>query len=335
MKIKLIVPANGKPFIRQLPNLIERWEDTEFFINEPANINNVYDACFVYGDLKEEETLHCAKKHTILIISEPPHLKTYRQEFLNQFGYVITSDRNLKHPGKIYMQGALPWRVGYEALTNPQTTSAYKKTYDELKSLPTPIKIKLISIITSNKRMSRGHRERIDFALALKKHFGDKLDLFGLGFTEINDKWDAIAPYKYHIAIENSSFNDYWTEKISDAFLAEAYPFYYGAPNLNTYFPSESFSQIDIHNPKKAIEVIEKAIAEDVYQKAVSSIHASKELVLDTYQMFPMMINFAKKYTSEKNTLAQTTLKPESACRQTFFDKLNRVIMYLKRSWIR
>ena len=45
--------------------------------------------------------------------------------------------------------------------------------------------------------------------------FGTRLDVFGRGIRSIPDKAAGILPYRYHIALENSQFYDYWTEKLA------------------------------------------------------------------------------------------------------------------------
>jgi len=40
---------------------------------------------------KKKETATCPKANTVFIAGEPPTLKTYKKEFLQQFAAVITS----------------------------------------------------------------------------------------------------------------------------------------------------------------------------------------------------------------------------------------------------
>ena len=68
--------------------------------------------------------------------------------------------------------------------------------------------------------------------MALKKHFGDQIDLFGRGLNDFEDKWDVLANYKYTVAIENDFCDDWVTEKYFDCILSNTLPFYYGCPNL-------------------------------------------------------------------------------------------------------
>ena len=58
-----------------------------------------------------------------------------------------------------------------------------------------------------------------------------------LGF---NSKDDILILSKYTLAIENTSEPHYFSEKITDAFLCNTMPIYFGAPNIFEYFPKNS-----------------------------------------------------------------------------------------------
>ena len=67
-------------------------------------------------------------------------------------------------------------------------------------------------------------------------HFKDKIDFFGFGIKDLKNKKDAIDPYLFSIAIENSKHDNYWTEKIADVFLGNTMPIYYGCNNIYDFF---------------------------------------------------------------------------------------------------
>jgi len=64
------------------------------------------------------------------------------------------------------------------------------------------------------------------------------LDIFGRGRQEIKNKETALWPYQFSIAIENASYPDYFTEKITDCFAAKTIPIYWGNPDIANYFES-------------------------------------------------------------------------------------------------
>ena len=206
---------------------------------------------------------------------------------------VSTSQFPTKHKGVLYAPPVLPWFVGYH--TNSEGISSYTLDYDSLKQSPFPKKEKLISVITSDLAVSRGHINRLKFVKKLKEHFGNQIDVFGHGFNEFEDKWDILSKYKYHICIENCSEPYYWTEKISDCFLAGCFPFYYGCKNFADYFPEESYLPIDICDFDKSIEIINKAIENNIFEKSQDFLQTSKDLVLDKYNMFEHIASICDK----------------------------------------
>ena len=94
-------------------------------------------------------------------------------------------------------------------------------------------KTKMISMIASNKNMCDGHKNRLEWV----DRFRDQVDFFGRGFdTEITLKEEGLCDYMFSIAIENASYETYFTEKLLDCFATGTIPVYYGAPNIGDYF---------------------------------------------------------------------------------------------------
>jgi hypothetical protein len=93
-------------------------------------------------------------------------------------------------------------------------------------------KIKLISMISSNKSYSTGHKNRLKWVEILK----DNVDLYGRGFKEIHTKEEGLKDYMFSVTIENDSYPTYWSEKILDCFASGTIPIYYGSPDISDYF---------------------------------------------------------------------------------------------------
>ena len=306
IKIKLSNPIYNFPLIRQTPNEKGIWGDCVFYINQEVK---QCDFWVVYDGLKYREKTRCPQENTILITGEPPSIKTYNNKFVNQFSTVITCQSDIKHPNKIETQQALAWLVGIRR-KGRIIKENYSKNYDELKSTPLPKKTKLLSAVISNKQYTPGHRLRLDFINKIKEYFKNDIDIFGTGINEIEDKWDALAPYKYHLAIENSFIKNYWTEKLADSFLAGTYPFYFGCPNIKEYFSSGGFSNIDINDIEGSIKIIKDAVQKDIYAINLPSLIKNKTLILDKYNLFPIVTEIIKK--CKKNTTPQLiSISPE------------------------
>jgi len=307
MKVKLSM-AGDWPLKRQTPQSNGIWGDYNFFLNE--NIKEC-DYWVIFGGLKEQDKTICSKKNIIFIATEPKNIKKYNTNFLKQFGTIITSASNVRHKNIIHNQHADPWMIGAEYDEKTNTWNNFSKNYDNLKDLESVKKEKIISLISSNKNSTKEHRQRLKFVNELKKHFGDKIDIFGNGINNFKDKWDIIAPYKYHIVLENCFYKDHFSEKLSDTFLAETYPIYYGCPNIYGYFSKNSLTTIDIKKPKEAIKVIETVIKNNTYEESKKDILEAKNLILNKYNFFPTIVDFIKKNKLNNNTKELIEIKPE------------------------
>ena len=155
---------------------------------------------------------------------------------------------------------------------------------------------------------------RLKFVKALKKHFGDALDWFGNGIQPLEQKWDGIAPYKYHLVLENQLRIDVITEKLYDSFLGLAYPIYYGAPNVGDYFDPKSMATINILDLHGSIKKIEQILTADPYQAALPALVESKNRVLTKCNLFERIVDLCQALhqgsSSEAKAAEQVILRP-------------------------
>jgi hypothetical protein len=301
------------PFLRQTPNSAGVWVNYRFVFDDDLG---EADAWVVIGDmLHYKEVTKCPPRRILLINVEPPTMTDYPASYIAQFPVVATCGGfNFDHPGVKEVFPLQAWYIGIKQrlLHAPKKEGTVTLGYDDLKLLKPGQKTKLLSIVYSDVKFTEGHITRHEFVMALKDHFGDRLDIFGKGFNYVADKWDAIADYKYHIAIENSRFPHYWTEKLADAFLGWAYPIYCGCQNVADYFDPKSFAIIDITDPDKAIQKIERIIRAETWSSRLAEIAESRRKVLDEYNLFPMIIRLldlpgkseAKEYVELKSIVA-------------------------------
>ncbi len=270
---------------RRFPNSANgntRWGNCQFILDRHCMD---YDWLVVYDDMPSlkgerhtlwEETLICSRQNTMLITTEPSTIKVYGSRFLNQFGWILTSQEPsvIQHPGAIFSQPGLVW---FYADSDPR--GAYDNIRDNI-----PIeKTKDISAVCSVKQQKHTlHHKRYEFIMALKKYVPE-MELFGRGIRYVEDKADALDPYKYHVAIENFYGAHHWTEKLADPFLGGCMPVYYGCPNAEDYFPAESFLRIDIDDVDLAAETIQRAIKDKLYEKNLPAILESRRRVVEQY----------------------------------------------------
>lgn len=301
---------------------ISRDGEFRFYIN-----NFIPDPDFVIvrgkgftGNLK----IHVAPENTILTTSEPYSILSYPKGYCRQFGLVCSCQENLRLPNVIHTPAILAWFAGIDRTDGSRVTM----NLEDIQAAK-PEKTKLISVVTSTKAFTQGHIDRLRFVRKLKEHYGKRLDIFGHGHRSFGDKWDVLAPYKYHIAIENSSSRYYWTEKISDPYLAGTYPFYYGCTNINDYFPKEALSPIDIKNPEKAIEVIDRAISADIFGRRQKELAACKELVMNKYNMYEYMADICRRHLNPSSPKKDIILRPA----RMFLDMHNLYLHTIGRSY--
>lgn len=284
------------PLLRQTPSSSGIWGDVQFVINEEVDECDFWIVCD--GLLKAEST-RCAPCNTLLITWEPPTLRGYSQRFIRQFHHLLTCHRNLRHPCAEYSQQAHPWFVG--------------KSYAELKETTAPSKSRLLSIITSDKKLTQGHAQRYEFAHKLKEKLGNDADLFGRGIRAFQDKWDVLAPYRYSIALENLSWPDWLTEKLPDCFLAGTFPVYWGCPNVGDYFHPDALEIIDVNDFDGSLRVIERILTDPGhYARHKEALDRAKSIYLDQLQLFPHLARLLSVHYQPHAPRQQMTLQSET-----------------------
>lgn len=300
--------------MRQTPGISGCWEGIHFTYDPVTEC----DAVIVLNRVPEPAPVRCSPENVWVLMQEPyvRGVFDWIVKGHDQYAHVFTH-----HPvgwfckGKyIRCQSALPWHVN--------------KSYDQLKKLTIQDKQKHISWITSNLTSFPGHKVRMDF-LAFLQSRNFPIDLYGKGINFIEDKWDGLAPYRYSLAIENSSGPDYWTEKIADCFLSWTVPIYYGCTNLEDYFPAGSFIRIDINRPEAALETITATLASDNWESRLPALEEARSLVLERHQFFPQMQNIIERYYKnlpKKNLVLQPYRERQSHLRKirNYLSRLTR-----------
>lgn len=253
-------------------------DGVEFLVSKPEGRNWI---C-VFDDA-EDASISIPVQRRILVITEPPGIKTYWPEYLNQFGIVITPFELTGISGEqVLSQPCIGWYYGVD-FSVPGGTAAI--SYEELvSSRPVPKKANL-SAVLSGKTTLPLHRRRLEFAHLLKARLGERFQIFGHGFRSIDDKREAIDPYRYHLAIENSVVGHYWTEKLSDGLLGWALPIYCGAPAASQYFPDGAFIPLNLDDLDTAVQAVDDILCGDPYNRHLEKIGEARRRVLETYSL--------------------------------------------------
>ena len=268
-----------------------------------------YDFLAVHEDLPplpgerkimRSEPLACPREHTLLIVPEPASIRINGPRYLRQFGAVWTTAR---YPDR---NGAYrPGRHVYEVSTPPlRWFYGRDKEGDDHWPLgriaASPEKTAELSTVCSTKAMGHTvHAKRLDFTRALKARLGDDLALFGRGFAEVGDKAEAMAPYRYHLAVENHIQSGHFTEKLTDCFLAECLPFYFGDPDYARHFPADAVVPIDIFDLDGAEATIRQAIAGDLYAQRRQAVLRAKAVTLREFNTLRAVARIARNLLQE------------------------------------
>jgi hypothetical protein len=298
----------GYDFPHRFPNNDPVWGNCRFIFERDCR---EYDWLVVYDDLPRsspEEPLACPRAHTLLITGEPSSITHYGKNFLAQFGHVLTSQEPwaLKHPGVIRRQPGLLWYYG---------GCDHRGTYDFLATATPPEKNKAISSVCSTKAMRHTlHAQRLAFTKRLMQDLPE-LEVFGYGMRQLDNKADAIDPYRYHLVIENHSCPHHWTEKLADAFLGFSLPVYFGCTNLSDYFPEDSYILIDIRDYEASLSRMRRLIESDEYEKRLPAIIEARRRVLADYSTFPQLARLIGERHSDKPAAAGAVLRSRRAMR--------------------
>lgn len=329
--MKIVKVSSGRAdlsnlLLRQTPDGQGMWGDCKFIVNQPVEKCDWWVVCHQSGLQSTEETL-CDPNHIVFISMEPGEGGVSKR-FYSQFGKLVLCDRRIDHPDVTYFNGHTWWvgnNVRHE--NGHHFDPHYRYNYDSFKSMSSPPKKSRISVICSQKNTMPGHVKRLNFLDRLCKHpIGNHVDIFGGGSRTIEDKWDAIAPYKYHIVLENSVVPDYWSEKLGDSFLGFALPIYYGCPNIHEYFSPQALRLIDIENFEVSIAVLEDILVRDTYEEHAEAIMQARSQVLNDYNIFQLMADICDK---PGERFIKCRVKPPTLIARTRLRLLARKLLHL------
>lgn len=151
-----------------------------------------------------------------------------------------------------------------------------------------------ITFVTSSKSQAPGHELRLAIFEALARvDLVNGMEIYQHQSPPFHSRRnDFFETAKFHIAVENSQQENYFTEKVIDCFASKTIPIYYGCPNLGDWFNMDgviTFSDI------KELESIFNRIDEDYYDRRMKAIEENYEI--------------AKKFHSDNDVVPRLTRK--------------------------
>jgi hypothetical protein len=276
-----------------------------FHFNPPDG--DLCDFWIVFGNPRHGEMAKVGPNNTLLIVGEPPAKKKYPTRYYRQFSHVIDTHGGSKHPGLVIDALCLFWLVGLSWKDH-----GFIYGYDRLKSLTPPEKSNKISVVCSSTASTLGQRKRLVFLERLKERLGDQIVHYGKGFEPINDKMDAILPHRFHLVLENSQSEHYWTEKLADAYLGWAFPLYVGCPNLGDYFDPESFVTLNMDDVDGSVLIIEKMLNTTIDERELNLIAEAREKLLEVYNPFQRFSMWVERFYKEEKPETVKVYSPKS-----------------------
>jgi hypothetical protein len=278
--VRIVQDYEGPDLMRQTPGGKGVWDGLRFTYEPVAECDFII---VLRSQMHTPISVICPQENVWAIIQDPyvPGFNDWLVEGYEHFSRIYTQISCPSDSRHIKSQPALPWYVN--------------RSYEELQVMPPPQKTKALSWILGNQMEIPGHINRLVFLDHIKKRGNFTVDLFGRANQYVADKAEGLIPYKYSLAVENSSCPDYWTEKIADCFLCWTVPIYYGCTNLEEYFPADAFIRIDITRPQEAIVRIREVMNHDDWEKRLPALKEARHLLLDKHQFFPYFSNLIRK----------------------------------------
>jgi hypothetical protein len=165
-------------------------------------------------------------------------------------------------------------------------------------------KTRLCSMFCSNKYQTSGHVLRHKIAkLAIERGY----DVVG-GYNStsiinihnksyMHSKTEFIKPYMFHIVVENSNYDSYWTEKITDCFATGAIPVYWGTKRITDYFNESGIIFIDANN----VQDIFNTLNADLYYSKIEAVRENFNIVNKLRVSDDILYDLIDFYTNEAN----------------------------------
>jgi hypothetical protein len=215
------------------------------------------------------------REHRVLFLGEPTAYKNYKHAYRDQFGIIVGPTRFRDFRGvQVIQHPALPWhygqhrRLAWADMLRPKAKSAG------------------ISVFCSDKTFTKVQEARIRFVDALKRHFGPLVHHFGNGFNRIAEKADGLDPYRYTIALENNTEANFWTEKLADAYLGHAFPFYAGGAVSADDLDPAARIDVSLAQPEQALALIEGALASRIFEQRETLLCAQRRAIMLRHNFF-------------------------------------------------
>ncbi|HEY0030055.1 MAG TPA: glycosyltransferase family 10 [Bacteroidia bacterium] len=137
-----------------------------------------------------------------------------------------------------------------------------------------------LSFIRSSKRELPGHKLRYEIEGLFNKQYP-----FEVFFPKerVESKNVLFTDSMFHLTIENSRYENYFTEKVIDCFMSYTIPIYWGCPNIAGYFDQNGIIQF---NTKEELETILKNLSPEDYLLREKAVKKNYDIAKAKYAFF-------------------------------------------------
>lgn len=90
---------------------------------------------------------------------------------------------------------------------------------------------------------------------------------------DANSKIRCFEKSMFHLCIENSKQNNYFSEKLMDCFFTKTVPVYWGCPNIGDYFDTRGMIILDTNDEYEIIKIINKLTNKDFINRKKYILH--------------------------------------------------------------
>jgi hypothetical protein len=160
-------------------------------------------------------------------------------------------------------------------------------SFRELDEMAPPVKTQTCSWITSGISRTENHRKRLAFLKQVSDsqldcdYYGRDLPDYIKASGRLNNKWHAMSPYFYNLAIENYADNSWYaSEKLWDSLLAWCLPIYYGGSAADKLLPPGSFLRLPSLDEKGLAYIQEMTSTPDAWYAAQDAITEARQIIL-------------------------------------------------------
>jgi len=249
-------------------------DEVEFVVRAKGKV----DLLVVFNSVRRPQVVTVPKNKTLKVVQEPRVAKSIFHTFVTRHSAFY--GKVWGHAGSFGGKSTTS-HIVRAPIAFPQVSAGY---------LPAG-KTKLVSIVSSTLSTLPGHRARnqfidrvIEFNPAMTEH------TYGRGRLPIEKKEEALDSYMYSLAIENDSTPGYVTEKFIDCILRETVPIYFGATDISSYFPKESYIMLTDLESDSA-EILLDGLSASDYQRRLPILRHARHRYLNEQSLCCQIVN--------------------------------------------